>query len=93
MVIYFNLLSLLLLIKVITQAALSSLQQLYQRKYLSLHGEPSNIALVNGGPQSQRAFLFFFPYQSILHGDFEAQVIIFFLYRQGGCLNSHIEGN
>lgn len=67
------------------QADLSSLQ----RKYLSLHGEPSNIALVNGGPWSQKAFLFFFPYQSILCGDFEAQVIIFFLYRQGVCLNSH----
>lgn len=57
------------------QADLSSLQ----KKYLSLHGEPSNIALVNGGPWSQKAFLFFFPYQSILCGDFEAQVIIFFL--------------
>lgn len=46
-----------------------------------------------GGLGVKKLFFSFFPYQSILCGDFEAQVIIFFLYRQGVCLNSHREGN
>jgi len=46
-----------------------------------------------GGLGVKKLFFFFFPHQSILCDDFEAQVITFFLYRQGVCFNSHIEGN
>lgn len=38
-------------------------------------------------------FFLFFSHQSILCGDSEAQVITFFLHRQGVCFSSHIEGN
>jgi len=46
-----------------------------------------------GGLGVKKLFFFFFPHQSILCDDFEAQVITFFLHRQGVCFNSHIEGN